>query len=237
MPNSTSQPNRTEKAERLNKFLAFQLGVSRRQADNLIAKQKVYINNQPAQLGARIGESDTITINNHIVGGRSNYTYLMLNKPIDYVCSRKQQGKTPTIYSLLPDKFHNLKPVGRLDANSSGLLLLTNDGDFAFRMTHPKFKKNKQYNVTLDKELAPLHQQMIADFGIQLNDGLSKLGLSRQSNQDRHTWIVTMSEGRNRQIRRTFAALGYTVIKLHRTHFSIYELGTLGAGAYIVINP
>ena len=237
MPNSTSQPNRTEKAERLNKFLAFQLGVSRRQADNLIAKQKVYINNQPAQLGARIGESDTITINNHIVGGRSRYTYLMLNKPINYVCSRKQQGKTPTIYSLLPDKFHNLKPVGRLDANSSGLLLLTNDGDFAFRMTHPKFRKNKQYNVTLDKELAPLHQQMIADFGIQLNDGLSKLGLSRQSNQDRHNWIVSMSEGRNRQIRRTFAALGYTVIKLHRTHFGTYELGTLGAGDYIVINP
>lgn len=237
MPNSTSQPNRTEKIERLNKFLAFQLGVSRRQADNLIAKQKVYINNQPAQLGARIGESDTITINNHIVGGRSRYTYLMLNKPINYVCSRKQQGKTPTIYSLLPDKFHNLKPVGRLDANSSGLLLLTNDGDFAFRMTHPKFKKNKQYNVTLDKELAPLHQQMIADFGIQLNDGLSKLGLSRQSNQDRHNWIVSMSEGRNRQIRRTFAALGYTVIKLHRTHFGIYKLDTLGAGDYIVINP
>lgn len=237
MPNSTSQPNRTEKIERLNKFLAFQLGVSRRQADDLIAKQKVYINNQPAQLGARIGESDTITINNHIVGERSSYTYLMLNKPINYVCSRKQQGKTPTIYSLLPDKFHNLKPVGRLDANSSGLLLLTNDGDFAFRMTHPKFRKNKQYNVMLNKELAPLHQQMIADFGIQLNDGLSKLGLSRQSNQNRHTWIVTMSEGRNRQIRRTFAALGYTVIKLHRTHFGTYELGTLGAGDYIVINP
>lgn len=237
MPNSTSQPKQTEKAERLNKFLAFQLGVSRRQADNLIAKQKVYINNQPAQLGARISESDTITINNHIVGGCSSYTYLMLNKPINYICSRKQQGKTPTIYSLLPYKFHNLKPVGRLDANSSGLLLLTNDGDFAFRMTHPKFKKNKQYNVTLDKELAPLHQQMIADFGIQLNDGLSKLGLSRQSNQDRHNWIVSMSEGRNRQIRRTFAALGYTVIKLHRTHFGTYELGTLGAGDYIVINP
>ena len=115
--------------------------------------------------------------------------------------------------------------------------MLTNDGDFAFRMTHPKFKKNKQYNVTLDKELAPLHQQMIADFGIQLNDGLSKLGLSRQSNQDRHNWIVSMSEGRNRQIRRTFAALGYTVIKLHRTHFGTYKLGTLGAGDYIVINP
>ena len=115
--------------------------------------------------------------------------------------------------------------------------MLTNDGDFAFRMTHPKFKKNKQYNVTLDKELAPLHQQMITDFGIQLNDGLSKLGLSHQSNQDRHNWIVSMSEGRNRQIRRTFAALGYTVIKLHRTHFGTYELGTLGAGDYIVINP
>lgn len=230
-PESSSHPN----SERLNKYLAFHLGISRRQADDLIAKKPIAINGQPAQLGARVQPGDTVTINGQPVGERKAYTYLLLHKPVGYVCSRKQQGDTPTIYSLLPGKYHNLKPVGRLDANSSGLLLLTDDGDFAFRMTHPKFQKTKQYTVTLNKELAPLHQQMIADFGIQLNDGVSQLGLTRLHDDDRRTWIVTMSEGRNRQIRRTFSAVGYEVIGLHRTHFGNYMLNDLPAGKYQII--
>ena len=239
MPNSTGQPNRAEKTERLNKFLAFQLGVSRRQADDLIAKQKVYINNQPAQLGARIGESDTITINNHIVGGRSSYTYLMLNKPRGYVSSRRQQGDTPTLYELLPEKWQTLKTVGRLDKDSSGLILLTDDGDFAFEKTHPKFFKIKTYIVELDHEIAPLHQQMISDIGIALPDGVSKLFLTKlpdESGQITGKKLqVEMSEGRNRQIRRTFAALGYEVTALHRIEFGKYQLGDLKPGQYIEV--
>ena len=116
-----------------------------------------------------------------------------------------------------------LKPVGRLDKDSSGILLLTNDGDFAFQMTHPKFRKVKEYLVSLDTPLQPIHQQMIADFGINLPDGKSQLGLERLDDS-RKNWKVIMSEGRNRQIRRTFSAIGYEVEELHRTVFGSYIL-------------
>lgn len=187
----------------------------------------------------------------------------LLNKPVGYVCSRRRQGKFPTVYELLPPHLQNLKAVGRLDRDSSGLLLFTNDGDFAQRMTHPRYAKTKIYEVELDRPLAPLHQQMIADFGVLLPDGPSQLGLapldraeprSDQSGQhnpnqldpapatsqpegsspvrDRRAWQITMHEGRNRQIRRTFAALGYTVTRLHRVQFGPYTLGDLQPGAY-----
>ena len=159
---------------------------------------------------------------------------MALNKPAGYVCSRKRQGDTPTMYELLPEKYQALKSVGRLDKDSSGLILLTNDGDFAFRMTHPSFVKIKIYEVALDRALEPLHQQMIADFGVQLPDGRSQLGLEK-INEERTEWRVTMSEGRNRQIRRTFDALGYKVMALHRTNFGRYSLDELADGEFIEV--
>ena len=221
--------------QRLNKYVALALGVSRRQADDLIAKGKVTINNAPAQLGARVAPGDTVSCSGQPLTLRQ-YTYLALNKPTGYVCSRRRQGDTPTIYELLPQSLHHLKPVGRLDKDSSGLLLLTNDGDFAYRMTHPSFKKQKRYLVTLDTPLQPLHQQMISDHGVTLPDGPSKLLLTRQMEGDGTRWIVEMSEGRNRQIRRTFSALGYTVTKLHRTNFGSYALGDIPRGERKIIS-
>ena len=132
----------------------------------------------------------------------------------------------------MPKNLHHLKPVGRLDKDSSGLILLTNDGDFAHQMTHPSFYKIKRYLVTLDQPLQPLHRQMINDFGVQLPDGPSRLTLERQHDGDDRRWIVQMSEGRNRQIRRTFAALGYTVTKLHRTDFGNYSLSGMKRGEF-----
>jgi pseudouridine synthase len=152
------------------------------------------------------------------------------------VCSRKPQGDSPTIYELLPAEYHALKPVGRLDRNSSGLILLTNDGDFAYRMTHPKFAKTKIYSARLDHDLEPLHQQMISDYGVQLEDGVSKLMLERLREDSRKEWRVTMSEGRNRQIRRTFASLGYEVVKLHRTNFGNYSVGDMKTGTYELVD-
>jgi 23S rRNA pseudouridine2605 synthase len=101
-------------------------------------------------------------------------------------------------------------------------------------MTHPKFYKTKLYEVTLGHPLQPLHQQIIADHGIQLDDGPSQLILERK-NDERTEWIVTMHEGRNRQIRRTFNALGYDVTRLHRTHFGPYHLPELGEGEHMVV--
>lgn len=220
---------------RLNKFLAERLGLSRREVDDLIAAGKVLVSGKPAILGTHIDKNDTVCYNGSIIPYAVDYLYVGLNKPAGYVCSRRRQGETPTIYEILPKKYQNLKTVGRLDKDSSGLILLTNDGDFAFRMTHPSFAKTKIYEVELDRSLEPLHQQMIADFGVELTDGRSQLGLERLDDT-RKAWRVTMSEGRNRQIRRTFGALGYTVMKLHRTTFGSYQLNDLPSGQCVELN-
>ena len=220
-----------EPTQRLNKFLALALGVSRRQADELIEQGKVTVNSQPAKLGQRITTTDIIRHGNKRLTAQT-HQLILLHKPVGYLCSRASQGGVPTIYELLPKDLHHLKPVGRLDKDSSGLILLTNDGDFAHQMTHPSFYKIKRYLVTLDQPLQPLHRQMINDFGVQLPDGPSRLTLERQHDGDDHRWIVQMSEGRNRQIRRTFAALGYTVTKLHRTDIGNYTLGNIKRGEF-----
>ena len=253
---------------RLNKFLAERLGLSRREADDEINKGRVLVNGKPAVLGARIDKNDKVCYNKKIVPFETEFLYLAMNKPVGYVCSRRAQGTAPTLYDLLPEKYKKLKTVGRLDKDSSGLIILTNDGDFAYQMTHPKFRKTKVYEVELNKPLEPLHQQMISDYGVMLDDGPSKFKVIRddfakpllrgirscyedaapspvktgarsvpKKTVSQNQYVVTLSEGRNRQIRRTFAALGYRVTKLHRTNFGKYELGDLQPGKCVIIEP
>lgn len=221
-------------SERLNKYIAFHLGLSRREADDLIADGAVAVNGTVATLGGRVEPGQAVSVKGQLVTEKSDYTYILLNKPEGYVSSRRQQGDAPTLYELLPQEMHSLKPVGRLDKNSSGLLILTDDGELAFQMTHPKFYKVKIYEVDLGTTLEPLHQQMISDYGIALEDGPSKISLEKVSD-DRKKWIATMHEGRNRQIRRTFASLGYDVTRLHRTSFGPYILGELPSGKFETI--
>ena len=116
---------------RLNKHIALVLGLSRRQADDLIAAGDVVVDGEVAVLGARLQPGSLVAVQGAPLPKQVAYRTIMLNKPVGYVCSRKQQGSQPTIYSLLPTELHALKPVGRLDADSSGLLLLSNNGDFA----------------------------------------------------------------------------------------------------------
>lgn len=263
---------------RLNKHIARLTGISRREADDLINEGKVTVDGEVARLGQQPSDSASIVVNGVEIDKSNTAQYIALNKPVGYVCSRKQQGESPTIYSLLPPDLQQLKTVGRLDRDSSGIILLTNDGDFAHTMTHPSFSKVKIYELELDKPLQPLHQQMISDHGVQLEDGTSKFMIERieapnesvseaiftenlqpiaaseafsehlqpkadqtsgpQSDLERSgsekaafvsnkSYKITMSEGRNRQIRRTFDALGYTVTKLHRIQFGNFQIGDL----------
>ena len=231
--NQSSQPNpqpQPLQQLRLNKFLAERLGISRREADDLIAGGKILVDDKLAVLGTRITPDSHVRIGDEEIAFANDYIYVMMHKPVGYVCSRKRQGETPTVYELLPEKYQKLKTVGRLDKDSSGLILFTNDGDFAYQMTHPKFVKTKVYQVELNRDLEPLHQQMISDFGVQLEDGVSKLGLTRLREEDRRGFEVEMHEGRNRQIRRTFNELGYEVRALHRISFGKYSLGGLKPG-------
>lgn len=214
---------------RINKFVALATGLSRRKADDLVARGDIMVNGTPASAGLDIAETDSVTINGRVIKAPRESTTIVLNKPAGYVVSRDGQG-SKTIYDLLPPQYQSLKPVGRLDKDSSGLLVLTDDGNLAHQLTHPSFQKTKIYEAKLDKPLEPLHHQIINDLGISLEDGISKLQLSRQQDGDNTRWIVTMHEGRNRQIRRTFAALGYTVTALHRTHFGPYHLGKIASG-------
>lgn len=216
---------------RLNKYIALSTGLSRRGADEAIAQNRVQINGETIRQGRDITDADTVALDGDIVSPPVVTTTIMLNKPRGYVVSRDGQG-SQTVYDLLPPDLHELKPVGRLDKDSSGLLLLTNDGQLAQELTHPSHQKSKRYEVTLDKPLAPLHRQMISDYGVTLDDGPSKLQLGRLRDGDDQSWEVVMSEGRNRQIRRTFAALGYDVTHLHRTGFGTYLLNNLALGEY-----
>lgn len=228
MDNTTPTPT---DSQRLNKYVALSIGVSRRQADELIQAGVISINGQAAALGQRISANDRVSYQGNFIAPKT-HELILLNKPVGYLCSRASQGGAPTIYELLPKELSHLKPVGRLDKDSSGLILLTNDGAFAHQMTHPSFYKVKRYLVTLNAPLEPLHRQMISDFGIKLPDGPSQLTLTRQHDRDDTRWIVEMSEGRNRQIRRTFSSLGYTVSKLHRTDFGNYSLGDIKRGEW-----
>lgn len=213
---------------RLNKFIAQATGIARRKADIAITSGRVRVNDLAATLGQSVSPGDIVSLDDIIISTNPKLVVLF-HKPVGYVCSRNGQG-SKTIYDIIPDKYHHLKPVGRLDKASSGLLLLTNDGDLANQLTHPSNHKIKHYEVSLDKPLQPLHHQMIADYGISLEDGISKLIVTKLIEDSSLHWTVKMSEGRNRQIRRTFQAVGYEVVKLHRTHFGGYSIGELKVG-------
>lgn len=220
---------------RLNKFIAQHTTHSRRGADTLILEGRVTVNGSTPQTGQDITETDLVKIDGVPIAATARaVTTIMLNKPAGYVCSKNGQG-SETIYDLLPPEYHHLNSVGRLDKESSGLLLLTNDGELANQLTHPRYHKVKVYEVKLSQPLQPLHQQMISDYGISLEDGVSKLQLEKLDDTGRNV-RVTMHEGRNRQIRRTFEALGYRVAKLHRTTFGSYQLHNLKLADFTVIN-
>ncbi len=218
---------------RLNKFIAQSTAHSRRGADSLIANGRVMVNDVPAEAGQTVTSKDTVTIDGKTLAKKNPIITILLNKPRGYVCSRDGQG-SQTIYELLPEDLQILNPVGRLDKESSGLLLMTTDGQLAYELSHPSFAKVKRYIVTFSRPLEPIHQQMINDRGIMLSDGVSQLTLTKKDEAGKE-FEVTMSEGRNRQIRRTFAALGYQVGSLHRTDFGPYHLGDVATGQYVLL--
>jgi len=216
---------------RINRYIALSTGMSRRAADKLIASGRIKINNQIAIMGIDVKPADKIILDNTPITLPNKTLTIMLNKPTGYVCSRDGQG-SKTIYDLLPKDLHNLKPVGRLDKDSSGLLIMTNDGELANKLTHPSSKKEKVYEVILDRSLTNVDIAKIRS-GILLEDGISKFDkVFRISALE---FRVTLHEGRNRQIRRTFSALGYNVTKLHRTNFGEYQLGLLQLGGCKVV--
>ncbi|MFO0781448.1 MAG: pseudouridine synthase [Candidatus Saccharimonadales bacterium] len=210
---------------RINKYIAQATDLSRRSADTAIDNGRVRVNGQKPDAGAMVGGEDVVTLDGAVVSPPKESTTIIFNKPVGYVCSREGQG-SKTIYDILPTEYQQLNSVGRLDKDSSGLLLLTNDGQLAQELTHPSYQKDKIYELQLDRQLTEQDRQRIEQ-GIELEDGISKFSVKPRGN----TLVATLQEGRNRQIRRTFEALGYTVTNLHRTHFGPYQLENLDPGS------
>ncbi len=217
---------------RVNKYIASATGLSRRAADLAISQKRVTINGEPASLGTNVHDNDVILFNGRKLVLPTQTQTILMNKPVGYVCSRDGQG-SPTIYDLLPPELHKLKSIGRLDKDSSGLLMLTNDGTLAHHLAHPGSQKAKQYTATLDKPLQLIDLQAITA-GVRLVDGLSALGLEKQGENGR-VWLVNMHEGRNRQIRRTFEKQGYRVVRLERTQFGDYRLDQFGDKPFVYL--
>jgi 23S rRNA pseudouridine2605 synthase len=216
---------------RINRYVSAATGLSRRSADKLVDTGEILVDGQKAKPGQDILPGQKVIHKGKLLQVPEEFTTIILNKPVGYVVSRNGQGSN-TIYDLLPAKYHKLKPVGRLDKDSSGLLVITDDGLLAQRLSHPSLEKIKIYDIELNKSLVPLHHQMINDYGIKLADGVSKLSLEKLDKQGRN-YRVTMHEGRNRQIRRTFEALNYRVAKLHRIAFGEYRLHGLETAKYL----
>lgn len=213
---------------RINKFIASATGLSRRAADLAISQHRVTINGQTATLGTNVHDGDQVLFNGRTLKLPAATQTILLNKPAGYICSRDGQGGE-TIYDLLPKELHHLKSIGRLDKDSSGLILLTNDGTLAHHLAHPGSQKEKKYIATLNKPLLP-HDLNVLNGGVKLVDGVSHVKI--EPGKTPQQWYVTMHEGRNRQVRRTFEAKGYEVIALERIQFGDYALGDLKPGAH-----
>lgn len=216
---------------RLNKYLSLGLNISRRAADDLIAAKKVKINDQIAILGNRVEEGDTIKLlGKEVKLEETKKVYLLLNKPEGYLSSKVSQGGAPTVYELLPKEYKklNLNIAGRLDKDSCGLILLTNDGEYLNEITHPSSGKTKVYTVKLNKDLQTEDLEKLKA-GVQIGDSRPSKFKSINVSSD-GSLEVELEEGRNRQIRRTFYELGYRVTFLKRTQLGPYSLGDLKEG-------
>lgn len=211
---------------RLNKYLADNTDLSRRKADSAIENGRIKINGAVAELGTIVQPGDTVLLDGAYVGSHKSdkKVTILLNKPVGYVCSKNGQG-SPTIYELIDDEYKDLNIAGRLDKDSSGLVVLTSDGKLLQELTHPSNNKEKIYRVTLDRELTPDERTKLIK-GVDIGDDRP----SRFKNIkkiDGLAYEVVLEEGRNRQIRRSFEAINYQVTQLHREQLGRYRLGKL----------
>ena len=213
---------------RLNKFIARSGICSRRSADLLIQSGKVTVNGIPVQeLGILIDEKkDEVTVDGKKVSLQKDLIYILLNKPKGYLTTVKDDFQRPTVLDLV-GKEKKVFPVGRLDFNTEGVLLLTNDGELAYRLTHPKFEIEKTYLVFVKGEIDPIILEKFKQ-GVKLEEGIVARGEGKiiQAEKKRSVFQLTLREGRKREIKRMCQMVGLKVTNLIRTEFA--HLATRG---------
>ncbi|MEO9965579.1 MAG: pseudouridine synthase [Reichenbachiella sp.] len=213
------QPETLAYPARLNKFISNAGICSRRDADVLIAEGKIKINDKlVTELGTKVEFDDVVKFNGKVIKPQ-NYAYILLNKPKDYITTMDDPEKRKTVMQLIKGSTEaRIYPVGRLDRNTTGLLLFTNDGDLSQKLTHPSYKIKKIYQVELDKPLTAFHFQEIAK-GITLDDGPVKIDEIVILSEDKKSIGVQIHVGKNRIVRRIFEHFEYEVVKLDRTMY------------------
>ena len=218
---------------RLNKYLANAGVCSRREADEFIAAGVVKVNGEiVTELGTKVKRSDVVHFHDQQISIEKK-VYVLLNKPKDYVTTSDDPQNRKTVMDLVKDACRErIYPVGRLDRNTTGVLLLTNDGELASKLTHPQYLKKKVYHVWLDKNVTAADMRLIAD-GVTLDDGEIRAdAIEYASETDRKQVGIEIHSGRNRIVRRIFEFLGYTVTKLDRVYYAGLTKKNLKRGAW-----
>ena len=218
---------------RLNKFLAMCGICSRRNADEIILQGKVRINGKKVtELGVSVDElKDKIEYNGKILKIKSKKVYIMLNKPAGYITTSKEQFGRPYILELIKEK-ERVFPVGRLDMDTEGLILLTNDGDFANSLMHPSKKINKVYEAKVSGNITEEKIKKLQN-GVKIEDYITAPAKVRLITKD--ILEIIIHEGKNRQVKKMCRAVGLRVEKLKRTKIGEMELGNLKVGEYKIL--
>lgn len=226
--------------ERLQKVIAHAGVASRRKAEELIKQGKVTVNGEViTELGVKVSPKDHIEVNG-IKIERETPVYFLLYKPRGVITTVNDEKNRKTVLDFFPNVEQRIYPVGRLDYDTSGLILMTNDGEFANLLTHPKYKIDKTYVAKVEgipskEDLKKLQK------GVKLDDGMTAPARVKLLSSDRkkNTAIVvlTIHEGRNRQVRRMFEAIGYPVVKLKREQYAFLTLHGLNAGEFRPLTP
>ncbi|HON42109.1 MAG TPA: pseudouridine synthase [Bacillota bacterium] len=219
--------------ERIAKFLARSGVASRRACEQLVASGRVTLNGVLVTTPATFidPERDVVAVDGQAVHPATDHIYLALNKPRGVVTTARDTHHRPTVLDLIPDMGRRIYPVGRLDMDSDGLLILTDDGELAFGLTHPSRHAPKTYLVRLQRRVTSDDLARLAH-GIRLDDGPTLPAKARLADGTGKLIEIEMHEGRKRQIRRMFASLGNRVFRLTRTRFGCVELGRLLEGSY-----
>ena len=221
---------------RLNKYIAHAGVASRRTAGDMVKAGKVKVNGELLDNPAyQIKEGDVVEYEGKVVAPAERFVYLLLNKPRNVITTTSDEHDRTTVMDLLDEPGlagMRLFPVGRLDRDTTGLLLITNDGDLTTRLTHPRFEAQKIYEATLDKPFSPLHLAQM-ETGYDLEDGPFQADWARYAREgDQQTVSLQIHNGRNRIVRRAFEHFGYTVEKLDRTYLAGLTKKNLPRGFY-----
>ena len=227
----TPKRNQPEQV-RLNKYIANAGVCSRRAADNLILEGRVKVNNSIVkELGVKVNADDKIQVDNETILHEKK-TYLLVNKPRNVICTKSDEKGRKSIMDLLPERFQHLYPVGRLDRNTTGVILMTNDGTLTQNLLHPSKKINKVYKVKVEKRLTQEEMNKMVS-GVELEDGKSNFNkLSELDEDEFFRYGIEIHSGKNRIIRRMFEAIDNRVLKLDRVMFHTFEKRGIPIGSF-----